>query len=163
MGMFDRIKKISSKVASATKRVLRRPGREAEKPEAPKAPPAEAPPQPPTAPPAAPPAPEEGPAEGPAEAPAEEGGAEEAPEKDYSDAPSSVDVRIGGTWQMSQKKWVGVVRGTLSGSGVVEFLRALDENREEEAVMMACEAFDQGSGFASAVDLSRSSWGSIDY
>ncbi|WP_435611250.1 hypothetical protein [Streptomyces sp. C10-9-1] len=129
--------------------------KKAPKGEAPPAPP-EAPPAPPTGPPPppAPPTPAEGPEEGP------EGGeeGEEAPEKDYSDAPSSASIRIAGTWMMSRRKWVGVVKGTLTGSAVVEFLKALDEGRDQDAVMMVCEEFDDGSGFASAVNLDESTW-----
>ncbi|MFD4263799.1 hypothetical protein ACFWR9_40910 [Streptomyces sp. NPDC058534] len=59
---------------------------------------------------------------------------------------------------MSKKKWVGIVKGSLSGEAVVDFLRHLDNDEEQDAVMMICEEFDQGSGFASAVDLDRSTW-----
>jgi hypothetical protein len=132
-----------------------------------KKPPAAPPEEPPAAPPAAPPAPPQGPpsppapppAEGPGEGPEGEGEAEEAaPEKDYSDAPSSISVKIAGTWQMSKKQWIGVVKGSLSGGAVVDFLKALDQDREKDAVIMICEAFDEGSGFADAVDLDRSDW-----
>ncbi|WP_329449419.1 hypothetical protein OG906_43480 (plasmid) [Streptomyces sp. NBC_01426] len=89
--------------------------------------------------------------------------AAEPEEKDYSNAPSSITVQIPGTWKMSRKKWVGVVKGTLTGNDVVEFLKHLDKGEEEAAVMMVCQAFDQGSGFADAVDLGESEWGSISY
>ncbi|MGW1365238.1 hypothetical protein ACWCQP_48830 [Streptomyces chartreusis] len=126
-------------------KVRRKPKEEAP-PEAPAAPPAppEGPPPPP-----APPTPAEGP-----EGPEEEG----PPEKDYSDAPSSMSVSIPGTWKMSKKKWPGVVKGDLSGDEVIQFLRYLDEGEEQKAVEMICDKFDKGSGFASAVDLDGSDW-----
>lgn len=126
--------------------------------------PPEAPPEAPPAAPPAPPSPPEGPpapptpAEGPEPEGEGVGEGEEPEEKDYSDAPSSMTVAIPGTWQFSKKKWVGIVRGTLSGARVVQFLQHLDNDEEEDAVMMICEEFDQGSGFASAVDLPHSTW-----
>ncbi|MEW1804241.1 hypothetical protein AB0428_30970 [Streptomyces virginiae] len=83
---------------------------------------------------------------------------EEEAEKDYSDAPGSANIQIPGTWQMSRKRWVGVVKGTLTGADVVTFLKYLDAGNEEAAVMMVCEEFDQGSGFASAVDIGESDY-----
>jgi hypothetical protein len=40
----------------------------------------------------------------------------------------------------------------------VTFLRHLDNNEDKEAMMMICEEFDQGSGFAGVVDLDNSTW-----
>ncbi|MGW1675671.1 hypothetical protein [Streptomyces sp. NPDC002324] len=128
----------------------------------PAAPPAEAPP-------AAPPAPPEGPPPGPPGGPMPEGpeepeeggeGEEEAPEeKDYSGAPSSVEIKIPGQWAFSKKVWPGVVKGTLTSQAqVIEYLRAIDEGREQEAVEMIVEIFDDGSGFAAGVELDKSTW-----
>lgn len=121
-------------------------------------PPAEvAPPAAPPAPPGPPSAPptgggEEGGEEG------GEGGEEAEEEKDYSNAPKSLDVTIDGTWVTSKRAWRGPVVGTVKGSQVVDFLKALDEGREEEAVQMICDDFGDGS-FGAAVDLSASDWG----
>ncbi|MDX2695939.1 hypothetical protein [Streptomyces ipomoeae] len=116
------------------------------------------------APPAAPPAPPEGPPPGPPGGPMPEGpeepeGPPEEEEKDYSDAPSSAAINIPGQWAFSKKTWPGVVKGTLSGQAeVIAYLKAIDEGREKDAVEMIVEKFDQGSGFASGVDLDRSTW-----
>ncbi|MGR3939431.1 hypothetical protein [Streptomyces sp. BRA346] len=120
------------------------------KKEAPPAEEAEAPP-----PQEAPPAP---PAEGP---PAGEGPPEEPPPKDYSGAPGSLRVRIPGVWKVSRRVWVGVVDGTLTGGQVVEFLKAIDEGRETDAVQMVCDAY--GDDFGALVDLEESTWDGLVY
>jgi hypothetical protein len=88
----------------------------------------------------------------------------EGEERDYSDAPSSLFVTIHGRWATSGGVWTGTVSGTLHGQTVIRFLKAMDDgDRQEEAVMMVIYEYDQGSGFADAVDLSRSSWDPPEY
>lgn len=131
---------------------------EAAPPAAPPAPPKGPPPPP------APPTPAEGP-EGPTgpggpKGPEGEGGEEgEEEEKDYSGSPASMEVKIPGKWAFSKKTWTGVVKGTLgSQAAVIEYLKAIDEGREQDAVQMIVDIFDDGSGFASGVELDKSTW-----
>lgn len=93
-------------------------------PAAPPAPPA--PPGPPAAPPAAE-GPEEGPeeGEGPGIGPPS-GETEEERERRYANAPSSLTVTVSGRWKLSKNIWNATVTGTLHGSDVEGFLRAMD-------------------------------------
>ncbi|CAM5251123.1 hypothetical protein SXANM310S_00014 [Streptomyces xanthochromogenes] len=142
-------------------------GKKEAPPAAPSAPEEAAPPPMPPAPPTGEPVPQGEQLSLPQEE-AEGGGEEEAEgegeEEDYSNAPGSLDVSIPGDWKVSRKRWRGTVKGLLTGqANVIQFLKALDQGRESDAVMMICRLFDQGSGFAEIVDLDDSTWDSINY
>ncbi len=99
-------------------------------------------------------APEEEAEEAPEEAEAPE------PEKEY---PSSLSVAIAGTWQISSTVWPGVIRGTLSGGDVRDFIDAIDAGDDETAIMLAAGAYDRdGQGFAAGLNIGASSWGEIN-
>ncbi|MGW6708093.1 hypothetical protein ACWGDE_24815 [Streptomyces sp. NPDC054956] len=59
---------------------------------------------------------------------------------------------------MSSSRWTGVVKGTLQGEDVITFLKHLDQGREAAAVEMIAKLYDQGSGFADAVDIGNSDY-----
>ncbi|MEU2578754.1 hypothetical protein ACIP3B_36220 [Streptomyces anulatus] len=124
----------------------------------------EAPPAAPPAPPAPPSPPSTGGGTGGGEGEGQEGegeaeGEEEEPDP-YADAPSSLHVRIPGTWVTSKRKWLGVVEGTLHGAQVVKFLKAMDHGSKkdrDEAVQMVCDDFGDGS-FGGGVEVEKSSY-----
>ncbi|HWU07519.1 MAG TPA: hypothetical protein VN520_14250 [Streptomyces sp.] len=98
------------------------------------------------------------------EAEGQEGQEEEEPDP-YADAPSSLYVRIPGTWKTSKRKWLGVVEGNLHGDQVVKFLKAMDQGSKkdrDEAVQMVCDDFGDGS-FGSGVEVERSSYSNPMY
>ncbi|MFI7089727.1 hypothetical protein ACIBUR_39860 [Streptomyces anulatus] len=127
------------------------------------APAEEAPPAAPPAPPAPPSPPSTGGGTGGGEGEGQEGEGEAEGEEEpdpYADAPSSLYVRIPGTWVTSKRKWLGVVEGTLHGGQVVKFLKAMDHGSKkdrDEAVQMVCDDFGDGS-FGSGVEVEKSSY-----
>ncbi|MFJ7250909.1 hypothetical protein ACIQWA_40615 [Kitasatospora sp. NPDC098652] len=149
MGFFKKIgqaisgaaKNTRSAVSGATRKVLRRPAKEAAPapapaPEAPAAPPT--PPAPPTAPAEAPPTPPAAPGLGGEEfgeeqAEAEEAEAEEEEEEEPRSYPDTLSISIYGDWKISENWWEGTIEADIPAHMIKTVVDLLDAG-EDHAV-----------------------------